>query len=499
MTTPTTPPAPSGLLAQLRMLGSHSAIFGAADVFSRVISFLLIPLYLSYLTPVDFRDLALLLLLGAVAKVAFRLGLDGGFFRTYYDCEGEARRQLAGSIALFSAGFSAALLWGAYATRYALTDWLLGDRPAHWVVLVTTSIALASVSFVPQSLLRIQSRPGLFSVFAVARHTVNIVLKIVLVVRGHGVGGVLWADVIAAGIFSLSLLPILWRNANFRVFDARGVGAALGFGLPKVPHGFLVQIQNLADRKLLDWLPGATQAEVGIYHLACSFGAAVKFPLSAFEPAWQPFVYSEAPKPDSPKTLARVITYAWLAFVAVGLALSVYSRELLVFATPRSPEFRQAATVIPVIVLAYLFHGAFLLTSIGIGVRKKTRYMPLISTASAATNLGANVLLIPRYGIMGAAWATVASYVVMAALGLRIGQGLFPLPLENARLARVTLIALALYALSTFAPAAMLAALIVKSALLLALPVLLLASGFANDVERAWLRTRLGLTARPRT
>jgi O-antigen/teichoic acid export membrane protein len=132
-------------------------------------------------------------------------------------------------------------------------------------------------------------------------------------------------------------------------------------------------------------------------------------------------------------------------------------------------------------------------------VRKKTRYMPLISTASAATNLGANVLLIPRYGIMGAAWATVASYVVMAALGLRIGQGLFPLPLENARLARVTLIALALYALSTFAPAAMLAALIVKSALLLALPVLLLASGFANDVERAWLRTRLGLTARPRT
>ena len=54
----------------------------------------------------------------------------------------------------------------------------------------------------------------------------------------------------------------------------------------------------------------------------------------------------------------------------------------------------------------------------------------MMTAAAAATNLAANFALIPRYGILGAAWATVLSYAVMAGLGLVISQRLYPLPLE---------------------------------------------------------------------
>ena len=54
-----------------------------------------------------------------------------------------------------------------------------------------------------------------------------------------------------------------------------------------------------------------------------TFGTGVKFALSAFEPAWQPFVYARIREPDAPRTLARVATYAFAAFVAVGLAVAV--------------------------------------------------------------------------------------------------------------------------------------------------------------------------------
>ena len=78
----------------------------------------------------------------------------------------------------------------------------------------------------------------------------------------------------------------------------------LAFGLPKVPHGLLVQVQNLADRKILDlFVPRAT---VGLYQVGYSLAEAVKFPLSSFETAWGPFVYSRLRQPDAPRTLARV-------------------------------------------------------------------------------------------------------------------------------------------------------------------------------------------------
>src|SRR6185295_6783170 len=78
-------------------------------------------------------------------------------------------------------------------------------------------------------------------------------------------------------------------------------------------------------------------------------------------------------------------------FVAVGLCVAVLGRELLVALTFTNPAFCPGAQVVPVVTLAYLLHGAFLLTSIGIGISKDTRYYPLITASAVATNLLANL------------------------------------------------------------------------------------------------------------
>jgi O-antigen/teichoic acid export membrane protein len=445
-------------------------------VFTNVVNFLLVPLYTTYLGAADYGVLALLLLFSTVAKILFRMGLDGGFFRVHYDLEDEVqKRRLAGTVALFAAASSTALFLLIALLAGPLTGLLFHDQapPRRFVVLAAADVWLSAFAFVPLGLLRIQDRPGLFSTYSAVRHTLNTVLKVVLVMRGHGVEGILSSDAIATGLFSLGLLPILRRGATWS-FDSALLREVVGFGLPKVPHGVLVQVLNLADRRILDLF--VSRAEVGIYQMGYTFGTGVKFALSAFEPAWQPFVYARIKEADAPRTLARVAVVAFAAFVGSGLVFAVLAPELLRIMT-RNPAFWAAAPVVPVVTLAYVLHGAFLLGSVGIAIQKRARYYPLITAAAAATNVAMNFALVPRFGILGAAWATALAYGVMALLGIRISQRLYPLPVDWSRVAGTILAAGAAYSLSLLAPQALWPALGLKLLCLAVYPALLLALG----------------------
>jgi O-antigen/teichoic acid export membrane protein len=509
----------SNLLTTLRRLTGHSLVYGSADVVSQIVNLLLTPLYITFLTPRDFGVLAILTLFACVAKVVFRMGLEAGFFRIYYDLPNEEqRRRLAGTVALFSAGCGALLFLAIVLGAPLVVRLLFEDRTpvlAGYIVLVAADIYVGTFLFVPLSLLRIQNRPGRFASLTATRNVLNTALKVTLVVQGRGVAGVLWSDLIATTILALALTPILWRSTR-AAFEAGHLRAVLAFGLPKAPHGVLVQLLNLVDRRILSRFHGLEMT--GLYDKAYSLGAGVKFVLSPFETAWQPFVYSHSSQPDGPPLFARLATYIWAGFLAVGLSVAVFGRELLIVFTFTNPAFWVAAPVVPIVTLAYLFHGAFLLTSIGIGIEKRARYYPVITASAAAVNLAGNFLLIPRWGMLGAAWSTVAAYAVMALLGLWFSQRLYPIPFETGRIARLSAAALASFLLMALAPLPDLAALALaaghsraefllhvaprallptiaaKLALLAVFPALVVALGVVRPEE--WQRLRRGRAER---
>jgi O-antigen/teichoic acid export membrane protein len=461
-------------------------------VFASVVSLLFTPLYVKYLTTTDYGHLGLLILFATLAKIVFRMGLDAGFFRVHYSLDTPAeQRRLAGSVAVAVALGGAVLLLAVVAARGPLTLALLGQEAPStwWVVLIAGDTFLGTFLFVPLSLLRIQDRPQLFSALSTGRHTLNILLKVAFVTGGHGVAGILWSDLIATGALALALVPVMGRHLT-PALDMSLLRPALAFGLPKVPHGVFVQVLNGMDRKVLDLF--VSRAEVGLYHIGYTLGAGVKFATSAFEPAWGPFVYAQLKDPEAPRTLARVATYAYAGFVAVTLLVAVLGRELLHVLTFTNPAFREAAPVIPVVALAYLLHGVFLLGSIGIGISRRASYYPLVTAAAAATNIVLNFALIPRHGMLGAAWATVAAYGVMAVLGVAFSQRAYPIPFEASRLFRLSAAGIATHFASTLAPEALWPAVGVKLASLFLFPVLLGLMGFFGPSERAFLRRMAG-------
>jgi O-antigen/teichoic acid export membrane protein len=476
--------------AELKKLAHHSAIYGAADVIPYLVNFLLLPIFTAYLSREDYGALGILLLFGVLTKIFFRMGLDSGFFRIYYELTSERDRKILATT-LFATAFSISTVLFAACALFAaplgrlLVGGEIGDsRVTTWILLVAFDTLLNTFAFVPMNLFRIQGRPTAFTVMTLFRSFLNIGLKLGLVVSGWGVTGVLLADAAASLLFVIALLPILLRNLA-KGFSWSMLSRSAAFGLPKVPHGLAHQVLNLSDRKLIEIF--STLAASGLYHVGYVMGTGVKFFLSAFELAWSPFVYAQLEKPDAPQILARIATYAFAALCGFGLLNAVFGRELLFLMA--EPKFHAAHTVIPIVVLAYVIQGVFALTSIGIGISKKTRYFPMITVAAAALNVGLNLVWIPRFGILGAAWATVAGYALMAGLGFWLGNRHYPIPFEGRRLSKIVLAAGAAFGVSTLAPLSLWAAVPLKAVACAIFPVALWAFGFFREDEIRWLRS----------
>lgn len=349
-------------------------------------------------------------------------------------------------MALFSAGFASltfALVW-VFSSEVSRALFESTDGIA-WVRLVAADLLASSFVFVPFALLRIEGKASIFSTYSLIRHAANTVLKVILVVGGLGVTGALISDVAGSALLAVLLFVELRKRAT-PAFDWAPLREALRFGLPKVPHGVLVQTLNLADRRILESF--VSLAEVGVYQVGNTFAAAMKFPLSAFEPAWQPFVFENAKKENGAREIALVATRMSIVFVTAATGLALVLPDVLRLVS-RNQEYHAGAAIVPVMVLAYLFQGFFLLASVGITVAKEARYYPMITAAAAAVNIGLNLWLIPHYGILASAWATVAGYALMALLGASISRRLYPIPIQWPRIAGAFGASIAFFLLGT--------------------------------------------------
>jgi len=151
------------------------------------------------------------------------------------------------------------------------------------------------------------------------------------------------------------------------------------------------------------------------------------------------------------------------------------------------PKYHEAWRVIPPITVAVTLQGWYLLTSIGLNITKRTQFYPLAAGAAAVCNVLANVVLIPRFGMMGPAWSNVISYAVLAGVAFVLSQRFYPIRYEFGRVVRVVVAGVAAYLAAVFlVPDIRLAAvgLLIRGMTVLAVyPAILGLTGFFHPSE----------------
>jgi O-antigen/teichoic acid export membrane protein len=453
------------VFSKIRELSKNITVYGLGDVAVSVINFFLLPIYAVYFSPADYGIIGILGVIEVGAKIAFRFGLDGSFMRFFYDCRDDRdRRTLASTIFFFLFALNGVLMLLLLLAAPWIAAHLLGDRIYSAALrLMLVNMFAVGFTFIPFHVLRMERRTTTFSLLTLVRSVLTIAVRLLLVMRlGMGVTGLYLADVLVTIVIMAALLRWFSRLIG-GFFSRRVLRETLSFGLPRVPHSAAQQIIAVGDKillRVLDTSGSAVHAlqTVGIYSLGVSFGLTQKLFLSAFESAWAPFYYATVKERDAPRVFRMVTTYgvAVLALLTAGLSAAgadalkamTHGRQL----APSDPLWRDVSIVIAFTALGVFFQGIYLLTSIGLNITKETRYYPVATISAAAVNIGLNLVLIPPFGMRGAAWANGVAYAVQAALGYRFSQRFYPIAYEWGRIARVCTAAIAAYVAAALLP-----------------------------------------------
>src|SRR6476659_284322 len=478
------------MLFRLKELFRHSAIYGVGSIVARFIGVLLLPLYTRYLSPSDYGLIETLVALSAVLTALVAQAMKSAFFRFYFDSAEPARRLLVVRTAFWyvMAASTATLVVGVVLSRQI--SWVLFHTQHHADLVIAAFIGLWAAMNYEQmtSLFRVEQRSTAYVTATLANVAITIGATVLLVVAfDQGPLGVLVGNF--TGTLAVYVALLLYsRHALGLQFDRPLYRAMNRFGLPLVPSAVALWLTNFADRFFLVKLSGTH--EVGLYSIGVRVASAIVLLLTAFRLAWPAFAYSIDDDREASRTYSFVLTYVVFVCCWLALALGLLAPWILRLIT--TEPFYPAQNVVAPLAFGVAAFGAYVVVQIGTGRARQTRSNWLVSGAAAVVNVSLNFALIPSYGRMGAAIATVIAYTLLF-LGMAWrAQQVFPVPYQWRRVATLAVAAVGLTLLGKLLDVPLGVAL----ALTAAFPLVLGLLGFYLPAERRRLRRVLPILGR---
>jgi len=495
----------------------HSAIYSAAPILRQLIAIGMTRFYTGWLEESGYgvKEVVDLWLIAIQQLVG--INILGAMMRFYFDHKGDEERArvisscsllvtasawiLCGSLALFSDSLAPLMLGHGEGTGVG------GPELASILTVALLLIPFQMSSAAGFYYLMILKRSSAYTVI----HTVKLLFEVgmnfwLIGGLGMGVRGFLLSMMAGEILASLGLTIWMLNRVRPRI-SWRILKPILVYALPLIPVGVCQFGLHQVDRRLILHFAeeGTGQAMAGIYGLGYKIGyLTTPILLGPFMQIWQPWIFSMRDPGERARLIARVSTYAVFAVAVASMGVIFFGREgVLILDGSGSGDFHDAYAIIPLIAGSYVFWGLYQAVQIPLFIAKRTMRLFGVNLIALITNVSLNAWLIPEYGVTGAAIATLATFTLLASLGLMASRSEAHVPFEMQRilgtLAWVVvagIIASTLDARTIAGVWSFSEGIALKTAAMVLCTVLLITTVLRNDERTdawAWMRARMGL------
>lgn len=311
-------------------------------------------------------------------------------------------------------------------------------------------VLLRTVQSLLQSLLRNEGRSRLHSAFEVATKLLTLLAFVILLTGSYRSAlATLIALTLSESVVIVLQLGMLLRQDRLRLraIDWRLIRTSVAFGAPLIAYELSSLVLDSGDRVLILHYLGS--APLGFYSAAYNISGylqeTVMTPLNlAIFPIYMR-LWNEEGRAATQRFLSVALSWFLVAAMPISVLALLCSRDVI--ALLASSRFAEAEHLLPILVPSLMLYATHIFLNVGLVLEKRTGLMALLVSLSAVLNLLLNVVLLPRMGIAGAAWATLFSYALLIAVLAALNHRLLPVRPDFALVGRAVLASVAAYPL----------------------------------------------------
>ena len=427
---------------------SETAVYGVTAVISRSLTLLLLPVLTNLLPPQEYGHLRLAFLLISILQIFFVFGMGTSLIRHYLDSKDSKDVFNTHFWPLFIVSSVGAVI--IYLLSEKIAAVYFAEPIPSDTVLIRYSAAilwLDALNMITFSYLRAKGKPFTYLIGTLSSVIVYFALVIYLLAfREYGLEGVLIANCAGSATTFVLFLPLLIVNVRPR-FNRVMFPVYMAFGVPIIFSSLGKSLLDFADRWLLDRMSGAET--VAFYSAGYQLGAVANLAVAAFILAWKPFLVRASKSPEAGRVFSRVMSLTVGFLCLLLLAVSLYADNIVAIRVKGfnliDEAYWSGLVVVPLVMIGYVFYGIYINLGVGCDLKGKTIYYAITTGTAATLNVVLNLILIPRMGMMGAAWATVIAYAVQASFLFFLTRRIYPIAYDWPTMSRLFAAAIGIF------------------------------------------------------
>lgn len=389
-------------MGEARRLIRNTGIIAVGGMATKLVSFLLLPLYTTVLTTGEYGTVDYISTIAMFLVPAVSLLMDEAMFRFLIDCDDDQAR-----IKVVTSSCAVLLAGCAVFAAVMLAVWLVW-RPENlgWVAALVVTQCLLTMS---SALMRGFGDTVSFAAMNFAASLATIIMNVLFIAVFHwGVVGMLSATVISQGcVASVFLIrKRLWRYIDVRTFSKVEAGRMVRYSLPLIPNSVSWTVMNMLDRLIIMNTVGANAA--GVYAVSYKFPSVMDQMYGFFYQSWKESS-ARALNDGGGTELFYNSVYRALRRFMISVVLMMAAFMPFVYGLLIKGSFDEGVLYVPILLLATYFSNISGFYGGVFTAHRDTRIMGTTTVVSALLCVVLCFVLIPVFGLYGASVATLAA------------------------------------------------------------------------------------------
>lgn len=462
----------------------QTAIYSFGNLLSKLVGFLLLPLYTDYLLPDEYGILAILQAILQILIGVFGFNLPTAMMR-WHSSENNEDKKRSIVFTTFIATTIVAIALSIFLLPFSRSIslyWFSTEQFSTYFVYLFLASSAGIISNVPLNVIRLKEMPGFYVVISTIRFLAIILMNIYFVAYAKtGVEGIMISEFWGAVIVIVISFPVIIKDSKFEI-NLKILKEMFVFGFPLVFSTLFSFVLTLGDRFVIEYFEGT--ANVGVYSLGHKIASIINMlVVQSFQLGFLPLAYKKLGSPNDKRYFSKILTYytALLAFSV--LSISLFGKEFIELFV-KNKDYWFASSVIPIVALAFLVRGIQYNFSLSFHFEKKTNYVTLIIFVTSAINVFLSIFLVKITGFIGAAYSLLISSILMMIISYYYGQKIFQINYELIKMTKILALSFALYFVSfLFQNSGLTINIIIKSILIISFPLIIYKLSIFDEVE----------------